>query len=54
MPQELVVRKVSDTHVGETSSGFALVVAGFVPDLVASNRRHPERLDWELQRLRDE
>lgn len=26
----------------------------FATDLVASNRRHLERLDWELQRLRHE
>lgn len=35
-------------------SGFALVVTGFVMDLVASNRKLLERLDWELQRLRHE
>lgn len=35
-------------------SGFALIVTGFVTDLVASNRKLLERLDWELQRLRHE
>lgn len=35
-------------------SGFALVVTGFVTDLIASNRKLLERLDWEVQRLRHE
>lgn len=42
---------MSGTNVGETSSGFSLVVTGFVTDLVASNRKLLARLDWELQRL---
>lgn len=35
-------------------SGLALVVTGFVTDLIASNRKLLERLDWEVQRLRHE
>lgn len=45
---------MSGTDVGDRTDGFALVVTGFVTDLVASNRKLLDRLDWELQRLRHE
>lgn len=39
------------TDAETPTSEVALVVTGFVTDLVASNRKLLERLDWELQRL---
>lgn len=45
---------MSGTDAGASIGEFALVVTGFVTDLVAYNRKLLERLDWEFQQLRYE